>query len=29
MGGPKMFSVIFNYEEIVNSKNNIILLGEV
>ena len=24
-----MFSVIFNYEEIVNSKNNIILLGEV
>lgn len=29
MGGPKKFSIIFNYEEIVNSKDNIILLGEV
>ena len=29
MGGQKKFSIIFNYEEIVNSKDNIILLGEV
>ena len=29
MGGPKRYSVLFNYEEIKNSKNNIVLLGEV
>jgi len=29
MGGPKKYNIIFNYEEIKNSKSNIILLGEV
>ena len=29
MGGPKQYSILFNYNEIINSKNIIILLGEV
>lgn len=29
MGGPKHYSILFNYDEIKNSKKNIILLGEV
>lgn len=29
MGGPKLYSILFSYNEIKNSKNNIVLLGEV
>ena len=29
MGGPREYSILFNYNEIVNSKNIIVLLGEV
>lgn len=29
MAGPKLFSIFFNYPELKNSKNNIVLIGEV
>jgi GTPase SAR1 family protein len=29
MGGPRKYSILYNYAEIKNSKNNIVLLGEV
>lgn len=29
MGGPRHYSILYNYEEIKNSKKNIVLLGEV